>query len=239
MDESAMPPELGESATLPERGESATPAEYGETTALSEHGESTTLPEYSRTPVIILRVAFVVVAVTAVFLSFHISSLKARIGLLNAQSKQQEAYVARLEAQLQQARNQAAKTPGLVLLNSNLQAKIDLLKAQSEQQESRFAQWQAQSEPARNQGGATAGLVILKATYGVPGRTIDVTALVQSFVKNNAVKVAHDWELGRVDPAPGAPKKATILCRYRNQTQMASFDQNEDIVLPIVPPQTK
>jgi hypothetical protein len=84
----------------------------------------------------------------------------------------------------------------------------------------------------REAAAPAADLVVLRATYGVGHNTVDVTAAIQSLVRNGAVHLRPKWDIGPVDPAYGVIKRVTIAYQYRGQIQVATFEQTEELDLP-------
>lgn len=87
-------------------------------------------------------------------------------------------------------------------------------------------------------GEPSSDLVILKAVYGA-GMTnvVDVTDLVRSLAVNGSINLHPQWALG-VDPAWGKTKRLTVAYRYKEQIGVASFDQFEELNIPLPPDQT-
>ena len=81
-------------------------------------------------------------------------------------------------------------------------------------------------------GARGADLIILRASYGIGANTVDVTAAIQSLVKNDMVHLLPKWDIGPIDPAYGLVKRVTIAYQYQGQLQVASFEQTEELILP-------
>lgn len=79
----------------------------------------------------------------------------------------------------------------------------------------------------------TSKLTILKAVYGVGNNTIDVTDVLKSQIHSQSFRLRPSWSLGKVDPAFGTVKTVTIAYRYNGVIHLASFSQNEEIILPL------
>lgn len=78
-------------------------------------------------------------------------------------------------------------------------------------------------------------LVILKAVYGdSPTYTLDVTDEVRLLAKSGSIHLHPQWALG-VDPAYGKTKRLTVAYRYKGQIEVASFDQFEELDIPLLP----
>lgn len=81
--------------------------------------------------------------------------------------------------------------------------------------------------------GRATDLVILKAIYGVGStNTVDVTAEIGMLAKSGSIHLHPQWALG-VDPAYGATKRITVAYRYKGRVEVATFDQFEELVLPV------
>ena len=80
-------------------------------------------------------------------------------------------------------------------------------------------------------------LVILKAVYGDrPTYTVDVTDEIRLLAKSGSIHLHPQWALG-VDPAYGKTKRLTVAYRYKGQIEVASFDQFEELDIPLLPPE--
>lgn len=86
---------------------------------------------------------------------------------------------------------------------------------------------------ATEKSARAAKLTIIKATYGVRNKTVDVTDAVASLVDGNSIRLHPIWVLGSVDPAFGTVKTVTIAYNFQGKIELATFAQNEEIVLPL------
>jgi hypothetical protein len=80
------------------------------------------------------------------------------------------------------------------------------------------------------------GLVIASASFGLPGRRVDVTDALRSRMRNGALAVPADWFLGQVDPAHGSKKTVEIIYLQDGTPGTATFSEEEDIILPKTTP---
>lgn len=76
------------------------------------------------------------------------------------------------------------------------------------------------------------GLWIIRGFYGVKGRTVNVTDLLRSMVRNGALAVTvNNGTLGG-DPAVGADKVLIVVYRYQGEEQAASVREGNTLSLP-------
>ena len=75
-------------------------------------------------------------------------------------------------------------------------------------------------------------LTVVKAEYGRGDRRIDVTKSVESLVSNHSIHLRAPWALGTVDPAFGSVKNVQITYLVGKEKHEATFNQQQDIVLP-------
>jgi hypothetical protein len=75
-------------------------------------------------------------------------------------------------------------------------------------------------------------LTIISASYGVPNSRIDATVPVRAAVKDSTIKLPAGWDLGRVDPAAFKIKTVEITYVHNGTLQTASFNQDQELVLP-------
>lgn len=88
------------------------------------------------------------------------------------------------------------------------------------------------SESAEN---GNSDLVILKATYGVGiSNTVDVTTEIRNLASSGPIRLHPQWALA-IDPAYGKTKRLTIAYRYKGKLDVASFDQFEEVEVPLPP----
>jgi hypothetical protein len=83
-------------------------------------------------------------------------------------------------------------------------------------------------EPVRP---AAPPLTVTRATYGAGDRTLDVTSLVQSRVRENTL----EFEVGAVnlaDPVPGTVKELVVTYTWQGQTREARARDGETLRLP-------
>ncbi len=78
-------------------------------------------------------------------------------------------------------------------------------------------------------------LVIVSASYGLADRRIDVTTAVRSLVSHGVILLQAPWEVGRKDPTPKQVKEVRIVYRFEDVESTATFNQDQDIILPPKP----
>jgi hypothetical protein len=84
-----------------------------------------------------------------------------------------------------------------------------------------------------NNGSGYAGDVqILQASYGVPGRQIDVTRTLQGMVNQGTSQIRVSNETFGTDPAPGQPKRLFLVYNYRGQQRSMTFNENDELRIP-------
>lgn len=86
-----------------------------------------------------------------------------------------------------------------------------------------------------NVSGGTSGyydLQIVSASYGVPGRTIDVARRLQGMVANSSLSVHINNESMGGDPAPEKHKVLTLSYSYRGQQRSLTVREGDDLSLP-------
>jgi hypothetical protein len=73
---------------------------------------------------------------------------------------------------------------------------------------------------------------IIRGYYGVQGRTVNVTGLLRSMVRDGALSLnVNNANLG-VDPAPGADKVLIVIYRYQGQEQATAVREGNRLTIP-------
>ncbi len=76
------------------------------------------------------------------------------------------------------------------------------------------------------------GLRIIRAYYGIQGRTINVTELLRSRVRNGAINfIVSNSALGG-DPAVGADKFLIVIYRYKGQEAATFVREGNSLLIP-------
>lgn len=86
-----------------------------------------------------------------------------------------------------------------------------------------------------NVSGGSSGysdLQIVSATYGVPGRTMDVSRRLQGMIVNSSLSVHINNDSMGGDPAPDKHKALTLTYRYRGQQRSLTVRESDDLSLP-------
>ena len=98
---------------------------------------------------------------------------------------------------------------------------------------------QVASPNAVQQSGGAAGSVgysdlqILQATYGVPGRTVDVASRLSSQIRNSSLSFhVNNENLGVRDPAPEKHKALTLTYSFRGQKRTITVREHDDFSIP-------
>jgi hypothetical protein len=98
--------------------------------------------------------------------------------------------------------------------------------------------WKAAKNDKDMLGDNTAGLVILEATWGVPGKTADVTEIIKKQVKDNKLTFVHADDIFRglfasiPDPVPSGKKTVTIKYIYNGVANTAIVADRDSIKIP-------
>ena len=75
-------------------------------------------------------------------------------------------------------------------------------------------------------------LLILRAYWGVQGRTVNVTELLRTMLRENGLQVmANNRSLGG-DPAPGADKVLIVVCRVQGQETATAVREGNSLTIP-------
>lgn len=81
--------------------------------------------------------------------------------------------------------------------------------------------------------GDSKGLVILEATWGVPGKTADVTEIIKKQVKDNKLTFVYLGSFaGVVDPVPFARKNFYIKYSVGGTIETVEFKENDAVKIP-------
>jgi hypothetical protein len=84
-----------------------------------------------------------------------------------------------------------------------------------------------------NNGPGYAGDVqILQASYGVPGRQIDVARTLQGMINQGTSQIRISNETFGTDPAPGQPKRLFLVYNYRGRQRSITFNENDELRIP-------
>lgn len=75
-------------------------------------------------------------------------------------------------------------------------------------------------------------LQITKAFYGVKGKTVDVTDVLRSMVRDGALTLPVRNDAMGGDPAVGRDKVLIVVYRYRGQEQAAAVSEGDTLRLP-------
>jgi DnaJ-like protein C11, C-terminal len=81
-------------------------------------------------------------------------------------------------------------------------------------------------------GGGYSDLQILSATYGTPGRTMDVSNRLRSMVRNGSLAVHVNNDSMGGDPAPEKHKVLTLRYSYRGQQRTITVRESDDLNIP-------
>lgn len=94
------------------------------------------------------------------------------------------------------------------------------------------AAWNAAKKDTDLLGDAK-GLVILEATWGVPGRTADVTEIIKKQVKDNKLTFVYMGSFaGVVDPVPFSRKNLYIKYNVGGVIETREFKENDMVKIP-------
>ncbi|MDR3401618.1 MAG: hypothetical protein P4L99_03885 [Chthoniobacter sp.] len=84
---------------------------------------------------------------------------------------------------------------------------------------------------AEDQKATSPGLIIESALYGTDENRIDVADVLRPLIAHDCLFLRAKWGLGDRDPAPGVKKDVRIVFSFHGTHQLASFTQDQDILL--------
>lgn len=98
--------------------------------------------------------------------------------------------------------------------------------------------WNAANKDTDLLGDNTKGLVILEATWGITGKTADVTEIIRKQVKDNKLIFTHDGEIHHgffaqiADPAFGSVKVVTIKYSFNGKITVVEVARFGSVNIP-------
>ena len=75
-------------------------------------------------------------------------------------------------------------------------------------------------------------LTIVRGYYGVQGRSVNVTDLLQRMVRNGQLVVNVSNRSFGIDPVPGADKKLIVIYQVRGQEQATAVPEGGTLSIP-------
>jgi hypothetical protein len=79
---------------------------------------------------------------------------------------------------------------------------------------------------------AYSDLQLISASYGIPGRTVDVTNRLRGIMQNGSLAVHVNNDSMGADPAPEKHKALTLTYSYRGQRRTVTVRESDDLTLP-------
>ena len=98
--------------------------------------------------------------------------------------------------------------------------------------------WNSANKDMDLLGDNTKGLVILEATWGIPGKTADVTEIIKKQVKDNKLTFVHDGEIHHgvfaqiADPAFGSVKVVSIKYSFNGKIVVVEVARFGSVTIP-------
>jgi hypothetical protein len=93
--------------------------------------------------------------------------------------------------------------------------------------------WNAAKKDLDLLGDGAKGLVILEATWGIPGKTADVTEIIKKQVKDNKLSLVYVGNFaGVADPVPFSRKNFYLKYSVGGTVKAAEFKENDVVNIP-------